>query len=248
MQITSFTSIFLFCSLILLFFLYVLRQKRTLTSSVKIKTPENPHTTRFVPLGDSFTIGEFVKEQESWPSQLISKLRQAGFDITIVAHPARSGFTSQGLIDQELTIFDEAAPDLVSVMIGANDVMQGVDRETFQKNISFILDHIIKTIETQRVILCTIPDYTATSAGKLLPNRISVSQTIQLFNTIISQQATLKGVTLFDSSDLLEKIGTDPRFMTADQLHPNEKGYSHWVKKLLPVFKTVLNETSRGNQ
>ena len=65
----------------------------------------NDSLTRFLALGDSYTIGEGVLEQERWPNQLADRLRDRGYsmDVTILA---RTGWTTG-----ELTDAMRAAPD-----------------------------------------------------------------------------------------------------------------------------------------
>ena len=77
---------------------------------------------RFVALGDSYTIGTSVAEGERWPDQLVARVPQ----LELVGNAAVNGYTSADLIENELPLLDRWSPELVSVLVGVNDVVQGV--------------------------------------------------------------------------------------------------------------------------
>src|SRR5947208_515847 len=66
---------------------------------------ENAGTIRYAAIGDSYSIGEGAKPDESWPAVLTSHLREKGIKIELVANPSRTGWTIQNAIDRELPVF-----------------------------------------------------------------------------------------------------------------------------------------------
>ncbi len=64
---------------------------------------------RYAAIGDSYTIGEAVAEEERWPNLLVGHLREAGVEIEIVANPSVTGWTTQDLIDKELPVYRYSA-------------------------------------------------------------------------------------------------------------------------------------------
>lgn len=62
-------------------------------------------TIRYIPIGDSYTIGEGIPEERSWPSLLTHHLQQEGTAIQIIANPSQTGWTTQDAIDHELPIY-----------------------------------------------------------------------------------------------------------------------------------------------
>jgi hypothetical protein len=52
---------------------------------------------RFLALGDSYTIGESVPVEESWPLQLASRLRECGLPLEDPIIVARTGWTTAEL-------------------------------------------------------------------------------------------------------------------------------------------------------
>ena len=93
---------------------------------------------RYVALGDSYTIGTSVAANESWPSQLVARLPE----LELVANLAVNGYTSTDLITDELPQLDRLQPELVSVLIGVNDVVRGVPDHEYAGNVVVILEEL----------------------------------------------------------------------------------------------------------
>src|SRR4051812_10663427 len=79
---------------------------------------EKGDTIRYVAIGDSYSIGEGAKPDESWPAVLTRHLREKGIKIELVANPSRTGWTTQNAIDRELPVFAEAKPTFATLLIG----------------------------------------------------------------------------------------------------------------------------------
>ena len=72
----------------------------------------------YLALGDSYTIGESVKESERWPVQLSNSLRNKLNKPVIIA---KSGWTTDQLIDTLNKINFNKKFDFVSLLIGVNN-------------------------------------------------------------------------------------------------------------------------------
>jgi len=82
---------------------------------------------RYVPIGDSYSIGEGASPNESWPALLAQHLSEKGVHVDLVANPSRTGWTTQQAIDRELPIFRQMQPNFATLQIGVNDWVQGVN-------------------------------------------------------------------------------------------------------------------------
>ncbi len=98
---------------------------------------------RFVPVGDSYTKGEGTTSENSWPSVLVKHLQGDGMNITLVTNPSESGWTTQEALELEMPEFKMARPNVATLMIGANDVVQKVPLEDFEERFSLLLDSMI---------------------------------------------------------------------------------------------------------
>jgi len=125
----------------------------------KMNTTVNS-TIRYVALGDSYTICEGATTEESWPFLLTKHLNDKNIPVELIANPSVTGWTTQDLIDKELSIYDASNPDFATLLIGVNDWVQKVTDEQFEKNLKLILDRMqAKLSNKSNLVLITIPDF-----------------------------------------------------------------------------------------
>ena len=77
---------------------------------------------------------------ERWPDQLVAALGGRCRPLELVANLGVNGYTSADLIRDELPALDDLRPEFVTLLIGVNDVVQGVAPATYEKNVVAILD------------------------------------------------------------------------------------------------------------
>ena len=196
---------------------------------------------RYVALGDSYTIGTGTQLEQSWPALSTSRLQKKGFYIELVGNLGRNGWTSQNLIDYELPQLKELKPSFVTLLIGTNDWVQGVDAQTFQKHMEYILRELLKIVpDSKHILIITIPDFSVTPVGKEFSHGRDIAQGIKEFNQIIIKEAQLHGIKTVDIYPLSQTIGQDPSFIAQDGLHPSAKGYAQWTDLIEPVFENLL--------
>ncbi len=202
---------------------------------------QNKKTIRYVALGDSYTIGTGALEKEAWPVLLTKNLNAKGVKTELIANPSVNGYSTQNLIEEELSVFDNSAADFVTVLIGVNDWVRGVDAETFQKNLRFILDHVQEKISTKKnIILVTIPDFGVTTQGSRYGGGRDISKGITQFNDIIKAEAIQRGLPCVDIFPISKKMKDNPALVAEDGLHPSAKEYAVWETLILPVTVKLL--------
>src|ERR1700722_5836674 len=131
--------------------------------TIAMKEGKDGRSIKYVALGDSYTIGEGAKTGEAFPDLLTKHLKENGVDITLSANPSVTGWTTEYLIEKELPVFDRIKPDFVTILIGVNDWVQGIDSGTFHKTLSYIIDYVqAKLPDGSKVLLITIPDFGVT--------------------------------------------------------------------------------------
>lgn len=191
----------------------------------------------YVPLGDSYTIGTGVTEQERWPNQLELKLRTQGYPYRLLVNPARNGYTTQDLMNEELPVLRNLKPDLVSLQIGVNDWVQGLDEKIFRRRFSAILDAVMAALNKNgRLVVLTIPDFGVTPRGRFYGGGRNIQEGISTFNKIIREETEKRQLMLADVFEMSRAMGKNPELVAADGLHPSGKEYSRWSDLVYQVL------------
>lgn len=193
---------------------------------------------RYLPLGDSYTIGQSVAADQRWPNQLVRKLAADNTTLQIVGNPAVTGYTTQNLIDKELPLVTSLKPDFVTIQIGVNDYIQGVDLASFQKNLNVIIDAVQKGIpRPDKIVLVTIPDYAKTPSGARYGDPTQATGAIVKFNQAIIQTAADHKLLVADIFEISQKVTNEPELVANDGLHPSGKQYGLWTEVIYQTIK-----------
>lgn len=194
---------------------------------------------RYVALGDSYTIGTSVTEAARFPNQLVSQVP----GLELVANLGVNGFTSRDLIEVELPKVAALRSDVVTVLIGVNDVVQGVSSSTYKDNVISILDELVAQVGADRILVVTIPDYTVTPQGASFGDPAQQSAGIRENNSLMTQLAMARGIPVVDIYDISLDAGTDRTLVASDGLHPSGTQYGRWVERIAPAMEALLART-----
>ena len=191
---------------------------------------------RYVALGDSYTIGTSVAERERWPNQLVERLPA----LELVSNLGVNGSTSRDVIDVQLPQLDALRPELISLLIGVNDVVQGVPADTYRANVVGILDDLVRRVGPARILVVTTPDYTVTPAGADYGDPASHAAKIRAWNAVNAELAEARGILVIDIYDLSLRAGTDRSLLASDGLHPSGTQYALWVDRIVTSVESML--------
>lgn len=189
----------------------------------------------YLALGDSYTIGESVKESERWPVQLSNSLRNKLNKPVIIA---KSGWTTDQLIDTLNKINFNKKFDFVSLLIGVNNQYRGRSVENFKEGFTILLKKSIEyaNYKKERVLVVSIPDWGVTPFAKN-KNRTIIGNEIDAFNKVIHDECMKNNITFFNITEISRKAVNDNSLIAEDGLHPSKKMYKQWVKIIKPYFK-----------
>jgi lysophospholipase L1-like esterase len=192
---------------------------------------------RYVALGDSYTIGTSVEPDERWPDQLARRLPQ----LALVANPAVNGYTTADLIEHELSGLEGWRPELVTVLIGVNDVVQGVAEDAYAANVELILDRLAAEVGADRVVAVAVPDYTVTPRGADYGDPDQRRAAIERVNAAMAEACEERGVAFVrDPWEISRRAADDPSLVADDGLHPSGAQYRLWVDAIEPVVRRCL--------
>jgi lysophospholipase L1-like esterase len=194
------------------------------------------HKLKFLALGDSYTIGESVAENERWPVQLVHQLRKYDLDFALPEIIATTGWRTDDLKSAIKDSDLKPTYDLVSLLIGVNNQYQGISAVSYESEFDELLKTAIRLAggRKEKVIVVSIPDYGFTPFGK--ESRERISKELQAFNNINRQVAIRHGIAWFDITPISKKGLEQPDLVAEDGLHPSGKMYSEWVDLIVPHF------------
>jgi len=180
--------------------------------------------TRYLALGDSYTIGESVAPAERFPNQLARELGIGEPQII-----AKTGWTTDEL-DAAIDAAEPKGPyDLVTLLIGVNNQYRGRDAEEYRKQFVALLQRAIGFAggDPKKVIVVSIPDWGVTpfAANR---DRAKIAREIDHFNAINLEEAARAGARYVDITPISRR--DDPSLIASDGLHPSGKQYAEWVK------------------
>jgi len=197
-------------------------------------------TTKFLALGDSYTIGESVSEVGRWPNQLMDSLRLLGITGPDAKIIATTGWRTDQLKNAILNSGLDDTFNLVSVLIGVNNQYQS--RNINQQRIEFaeILDLAIQKAggDTDKVFVVSIPDYAFTPFGQS-KNPSEISAELDIYNAINDSISNVYAVNYFDITPISREGLNNTSLVASDGLHPSAFQYSKWVSLILKRISIV---------
>ncbi len=193
----------------------------------------------FLALGDSYTIGQNVQEQDRFPAQTAALLHTDNFSVANLQYIATTGWTT---IDLQAAIAQQnpAGPfSVVTLLIGVNDKYQHMDTAGYRVRFAQLLQTAIALAGNRkaRVFVLSIPDYSVTPFGG---GSTRIRQEIDAFNAINNQITLANNVAYINITDISRLAATDQSLTANDGLHPSGKQYALWAKVLAPMMEKAL--------
>jgi len=192
---------------------------------------------RMLALGDSYTIGESVTENERWPVLLIEMLNNAGNNFNKPAILAKTGWTTDELITAIKEVNPQGTFDLVSLLIGVNNQYRGNSISIYQEEFETLLRQAIDFAggAVKKVLVVSIPDWGVTpfAEGR---DREKIAKEIDAFNEVNKKVTESLGATYVEITGDSRLAAKDLSLIAEDGLHPSSKMYKHWATA---VFKSI---------
>lgn len=200
-----------------------------------------PVTAKYLALGDSYTIGEAVTEDQRFPVQLQQKLSEAGVKLPPPEIIARTGWTTDELAENIRQVQPRCSYALVSLLIGVNNQYRGRDTAEYRLQFRDLLQTAADLAggNSARVIVVSIPDYAYTPFGQG-SSASKISQEIDQFNLINLQETRKTSAVYIDITPISRKGLTEPELVAADKLHPSGAMYRLWTELMLPEARRIL--------
>ena len=190
-------------------------------------------TLSYLALGDSYTIGERLPLEDNFPHQTVALLRKKGISITDPEIVAKTGWTTDELMDAISKRSLKSSYDYVSLLIGVNNQYRGRDIASYQKEFEQLLLQAIQFAgdKPQHVFVLSIPDWGATpfAEGR---DRKKIEREIDQFNAANLKIAQQNKVHYIEITSGTREAKQDLSLVAEDKLHPSKKEYGRWAEKL----------------
>lgn len=174
---------------------------------------------KYLALGDSLTAGVGVSDyKNSYPYLLAEKLSlKNNVELTNLAH---AGDTSSDLLTTLPKVLS-LKPDLITVLIGVNDIHNLKSLSEFENNYIQIVSALKKT--NAKIYLLSIP-YLGSEKIVYFPYNFILEFRTKQFNNVIKKISLDNQVTFID----LNASKKPANFYSLDQFHPGKAGYQVW--------------------
>jgi lysophospholipase L1-like esterase len=197
---------------------------------------------KYLALGDSYTIGEALPVEDSWPMQWAHALRANGIAIADPGIIAKTGWTtdelSEALNEAETNNTLSLPYDLVSLSIGVNNQYRGRSTDNYHEEFSALLKRAIAYAgnKTSHVFVISIPDWGLTGFGQKSGRDVAqIAHELDAYNAINFKISNMAGVHYMDISKITRAAGAEAKLYAEDGLHPSRALYALWVKELLKI-------------
>ncbi|NDL57074.1 SGNH/GDSL hydrolase family protein [Phytoactinopolyspora mesophila] len=194
--------------------------------------------TRLVVCGDSLSVGvgDPAPRGARQPGDLygwVHHLVERQPTLELVANLARVGATASRVRRTQLPLVAQHTPDIVSCIIGVNDVMSsGFDADAFEENYDAVISGLAG-IATRGVFTATLHDVAAglPISGR---RRAALRSRTAAANAVIERVGERYSTWLFDV-----RIGAtmgELNMLSADRLHPNGRGHQYLAAHVAEVL------------
>jgi len=195
-------------------------------------------TYTYLALGDSYTIGEKVKNSENFPNQVVTILREQELDFKEPVIVAQTGWTTDELQEGIIKTKLQRHYDFVTLLIGVNNQYRNRTVADYIPQFESLLKKALKYTrnDPRHVIVLSIPDWGATpfAEGR---DRKQIATQIDEYNAANKLVAEKYKVHYIDITPGTREATHDPELLASDGLHPSAKEYRRWANKAANLIK-----------
>jgi lysophospholipase L1-like esterase len=192
---------------------------------------------RYLALGDSYTIGTgLADEAQNFPSLLAGRLKdETGIDVALV-NLGVNGYTTTDLIREELPVARTAQPELVTILIGANDIVQGSDEAAYGARLRQIYDAVQELGPSpERVLAISIPDFSSLPGAAAFGSPGHLRARIEAFNDVARKEAAARGFGYADITAISRETNRADDWLATDGLHPGHAQHRAFADRIWQV-------------
>ena len=177
-------------------------------------------------LGDSLGAGYGLPAAQGFAARLEVALRRRGHDIKVMNGSISGDTTAGGRARLGWAL--SSKPDYAIVELGGNDGLRGLDPAETRANLRAILARLR---EKKIPVLL---------AGMMAPRNLGPEYE-RAFNSAYPELARQYGAVLYPF--FLDGVALDPKLNQPDLIHPNARGVSVIVQRIVPFVEKLVTRT-----
>ncbi len=219
------------------------------STPVTVNSPQSPtpaplpadcaRPITYVALGDSTVSGAGASSPEAnYVSRLGASLH-AAYPRAQVVNLGMNGATAADVLTEQVNQAVGLRPDLVTLSVGPNDIIDGRGIKSFEANVARIFETLGRR---SRALLITnlIPDLAVAPRFTEL-EKIVVGQETIAFNAALKQSADRHGVRVVDLYEpSRHQLPNHPELISGDGYHPSDEGYARWARLMWPAIASAI--------
>ncbi|MDR2236159.1 MAG: GDSL-type esterase/lipase family protein [Chryseobacterium sp.] len=199
--------------------------------------------------GDSITYGEYDGVFGGWVDLLkryaLQKFHEGNGDELILFNLGIGGETTEELLKRmphELKARNSADGNIIFIGYGANDLavkdsQQIVSREDFRRNIQTAVQHAREF--SSEIYLVSILPFAEKVNGIVVPSgKMRTNEDVIIYNRILQDIAGKEALKYIDFYAAF--VDDKEILLSADGVHPNEKGYGIMAETARPIIEKYL--------
>ncbi len=143
-----------------------------------------------------------------------------------------NGYRTEELLEREAPEIAGFKPTLVTLAIGANDLVNGSSPEHYRAQVKRIFAAIDAAgVARSSVLVLPQPDWSRSVVADSFGDRAKIHVVIEQFNDVLREEATSWGARWIEMWPLMAKQA-DEGLIASDGLHPSAAAYDAWAEVL----------------
>jgi lysophospholipase L1-like esterase len=201
-------------------------QQSSTTNSTTAAQQQAKGQLTYVAIGasDTFGLGSDDPYNQNWAADLAAKLGPK-YHLINLGVPS---ITIHEALRVELPVALDAHPNLVTIWLAANDIIDNVPVNSYAQDLDTLLSRLQSARPHVRIAVANVPDLT------LLPyfynqrsfNPQVLQAVVRAYNTAIATIVKRHHALLIDLSQHNFDIQNHPEYISEDGLHPTDIGYA----------------------
>jgi len=151
--------------------------------------------------------------------------------VVLLRNPAVNGYRTEDVIVEELPLVAQFQPTLVTILIGANDIVAGSSDDRYRERLRVIHGRVRADAPGAASYALPQPDWSLSRAGAAFGDPQSIAARIERFNAIAREEAERSGAVYLDIFPLMREQ-MRRGMLAPDGLHPSAAAYAEWARAL----------------